>query len=62
MSRYLLDTDTLTLLEHNHPGVIAQVTGQPSAAVALANGLIVVTRNRRDFGRIPNLGVVDWSI
>jgi len=32
------------------------------AAVALANQLVVLTRNRRDFGRIPGLAVDDWSV
>ena len=32
------------------------------AAVALVNGLTVVTRNQRDFGRVPTLATVDWSI
>lgn len=32
------------------------------AAIALENNLTVVTRNQRDFGRIPGLATVDWSL
>ena len=32
------------------------------AAIALARGLIVLTRNAQDFGRIPGLQMEDWTV
>lgn len=32
------------------------------AAVALANNLVLLTRNRRDFGRVPAPTLDDWSL
>jgi tRNA(fMet)-specific endonuclease VapC len=32
------------------------------ASIALSRGLILLTRNTRDFGRVPNLIIEDWTI
>ncbi len=31
------------------------------AAIALASGLIFLTRNHRDFGKVPELVLEDWT-
>lgn len=32
------------------------------AAIAMTNRLTVLTRNRRDFERVPGLALSDWSV
>jgi tRNA(fMet)-specific endonuclease VapC len=32
------------------------------ASIAISRGLTVLTRNTRDFGRVPGLVMEDWTV
>lgn len=32
------------------------------ASIALSRGMIVATRNARDYGQVPNLRIEDWTV
>ncbi len=74
MSLYVLDTDTLSLLQEGNAAVVALVAACAAEDLAISvitveeqlsgwleHQAIVVTRNVRDFERVPNLVVEDWS-
>jgi predicted nucleic acid-binding protein len=58
MAIFLLDADMLSLHQRNQSRVIAPVD---SHATDQEIGATVVTRNRRDSGRVPGLSIEDWA-
>lgn len=50
---HLLDTDTLTFYFADHVRVVQRVR-------ALVDRAVLVTRNLKDFRRVPNLQLANW--
>ncbi|MGF1672378.1 MAG: hypothetical protein ACFCUV_01685 [Rivularia sp. (in: cyanobacteria)] len=51
MNLWILDTDTLTLYQNRNLKILQRL-----------NQIDFVTRNLRDFSRIPNLKFEDWTL
>ncbi len=58
---YTLPADT-SVADLRRQGVRVGTQDLRIAAVALAHGAILVTRNERDFRQVPGLSLVDWSV
>lgn len=61
---YLLDTDPISLLDRGGVWLTRPRIGTMDlkiAAIALANDATLLSRNLRDFGKVPGLRVEDWT-
>lgn len=57
--KYLLDTNTCIRYIN---GRAPQIREHMRTIAAVANGLIVVTHNIKEFGRIAGLKIEDWEV
>ena len=76
--KHLLDTDHISFLQRRsapeHAILVTRMSERPltdfvfsvvsfhEQALALSRNLIVLTRNERDFGRVPGLLTEDWTV
>jgi tRNA(fMet)-specific endonuclease VapC len=58
---YTVTAETL-VVDLRRQGVRVGTQDLRIAAVALAHGTTLVTRNERDFRQVPGLTLVDWSV
>ncbi len=60
MPTYILDTDALSLEQEGVEPISSRILSTPPTD--LFTTAIIVTRNVRDFNRIPNLIVEGWMV
>ena len=66
--KYLLDTNAVIAVLNDSKSAVALKLKQKRpeevgiSGQAVARGLVLVTNNLREFQRVPNLQVEDWSV
>lgn len=61
MMLYVLDSDHLSLYQRGDESLYFGVQDLKIAAITLSQNATLLTRNYRDFKRIPRLQLDDWS-